>query len=337
MPGAYGFRPARLIGATGESEIVLRERGMRVLVTCPPMLSVIDRFRSQVSERGAELTTPEVVQVLSEEQLFKLLPSHDGWIVGDDPATAKVLQAGRDGGLRAVIKWGIGIDNIDLAAIERLGLQFTNTPGMFGSEVADVAMSYVTALARETFYIDRCVRRGGWPKPRGISLRGKIMALVGVGDIGRNVARRALAADMSVRGYDPAFDASTVPSQVEHWEWPRGLEEADFIVFTCALTNSNFHMFDADCVSRTKPGMRVVNVARGGLIDQAALVDGLRRGIVHSAALDVMEHEPLAENSPLREFEKCVFGSHNASNTEEAVIRTTTRAIEELFRCLKLR
>jgi D-3-phosphoglycerate dehydrogenase len=160
------------------------------------------------------------------------------------------------------------------------------------------------------------------------------MALVGVGDIGRNVARRALAADMSVRGYDPAFDPRTVPSEVEQCEWPRGLDKADFIVFTCALTDSNFHMFDSDCVSRLKPGVRVVNVARGGLIDEAALVDGLRRGIVHSAALDVMECEPLLQASPLREFESCVFGSHNASNTEEAVIRTTTRAIEELFICL---
>ncbi len=307
---------------------------MRILVTCPPMLGVIDRFEAHFSNCGAELTTPEVVQVLTEEQLIELLPDHDGWIVGDDPATAKVLQAGRDGRLRAVIKWGIGIDNIDLDAIKRLDLRFANTPGMFGSEVADVAMSYVTALARGTFYIDRRIRCGEWPKPRGISLGGKIMALVGVGDIGRNVARRALAADMSVRGYDPAFDPRTVPPEVEQCEWPRGLDEADFIVFTCALTDSNFHMFDSECVSRLKPGVRVVNVARGGLVDEAALVDGLRRGIVHSAALDVMEHEPLLQDSPLREFEKCVFGSHNASNTEEAVIRTTTRAIEELFTCL---
>lgn len=308
---------------------------MRVLVTCPPMLGVIERFRPLLAERGTELTTPKVVQVLSEEELIELLPSHDGWIAGDDPATAKVLQAGRDGRLRVVVKWGIGVDNIDHTAIERLGLLFANTPGMFGSEVADIAMSYVTALARETVFIDRTVRRGEWPKPRGISIGGKIMALVGVGDIGRNLARRALAAGMVVRGYDPAFDRSAVPPEVTRWEWPLGLDEADFVVFTCALTESSFHMLDADCISRLKAGVRVVNVARGGLIDEAALVDGLRSGIVHSAALDVMEHEPLPQDSPLREFEKCVFGSHNASNTEEAVIRTTTRAIDELFRCLR--
>lgn len=303
---------------------------MKVVVTCPPMLGMIEDFRPAFEARGVELIAAKVVQVLSEDELCELIPQFDGWIIGDDPATRRVFTAARAGRLKAAVKWGIGVDNVDFAACKDLGIPITNCPNMFGGEVADVAMSYLGALARETFQIDRGVRAGGWPKPRGISLAGRTLGLVGLGDIGRNLARRALAADMRIVAWDP-FYAGELPGPVQRATWPDRIGEADFLAFTCALTPANRHMLNAQTLAQAQPGVRVVNVARGPLIDEAALIEALRSGQVHSAALDVFEVEPLPADSPLRAMPQTVFGSHNGSNTVDAVRRCSHLAIDTLL------
>ena len=296
---------------------------MRVLLTCPPMIGLVDEFRGEFESRDIELIVPDFVQVMSEQALIDIVPTCDGWIIGDDPATARVLQAGADGRLGAAVKWGIGVDNVDFAAAKAANLKISNTPDVFGNEVADLAMSYVVALARETFAIDRAVRDGGWPKPAGISLAGRVVGLVGFGDIGRQLGRRLEVSGMHQVIYDPAVESAST--------WPNQLAELDFLVFACALTDSNRHMFNASILPLLKPGLRVINVARGPLIDEGALLVGLTSGAVHSAALDVMEVEPLPMESPLREFPLCIFGSHNASNTRDAVRRTSELAMQKLF------
>jgi D-3-phosphoglycerate dehydrogenase len=302
----------------------------RVLVTCPPMLGMIDEFVPRFAARGVEVVPAKVVQTLSEDELCSLLPAFDGWIIGDDPATRRVFEAGHGGRLRAAVKWGIGVDNVDFAACRSLGIPISNCPNMFGGEVADVAMSYLGALARETFVIDRGVRAGGWPKPRGISLAGRTLGLVGLGDIGRNLARRALAADMNIVAYDPFHEGEV--AGVQRAAWPERVGECDFLAFTCALTPSNRHMLDAGVLARCKPGVRIANVARGPLIDEAALADAMHAGLVHSVALDVFEVEPLPAGSPLRTMgDRTIFGSHNGSNTVDAVRRCSHLAIDTLL------
>lgn len=306
----------------------------QVLITCPPMLGLIDQFRHFFAEKGIDIYCPSIKQTLSVAELKDLVPQFDGWIIGDDPANAEVLEAGCQGKLKAAVKWGVGVDNVDFKAAKNLGLPITNTPRMFGGEVADVALGYVIALARQTFWIDRQVRDGNWIKPCGISLTGKTVALVGFGNIGRNTAKRLLAFDLKVIAYDPYFQAQTDLSQVESSIWPQRLEEADFIILTCALTNENYHLLNAEIFQKVKPGVRIVNVARGQLIDEQTLINALSSGRVHSAALDVFEIEPLPLDSKLRSFEQCIFGSHNGSNTVDAVHRASKQAIELLFQFL---
>jgi len=309
---------------------------MKILITCPPMLGAMDQLRGRFLEKRVDVATPAVAQTVPAATLARWLPGVDGWIVGDDPATRRVLAAGRAGRLRALVKWGVGTDNVDFDACADLGIAAAHTPGMFGREVADVAMGYVAALARDTFRIDREVRRGGWPKPAGISLAGKTVALVGFGDIGRQLARRLLAAEMKVIAYDPAFRAGRGLARVRRGRWPERLGEADFVVLCCALTPASRHLLNAGSLALLKRGVRIVNVARGPLIDEAALAGALAAGGVHSAALDVFETEPLPRAAPLRRFEQCLFGSHNSSNTREAVLRASHRAIDLLFGFLRI-
>lgn len=308
----------------------------KVLVSCPPMLGMLAEFDGDFAACDMQVEAPQLVQVLSEGELIARLPDCDGWIIGDDPASRAVLEAGVGGRLRAAVKWGIGIDNVDVAAARELGLGFINTPYMFGEEVADYAMAYVTGLARQLFLVDRGVRVGAWPKPAGMSLQGKTVGLVGYGSIGRATARRLAVAGLGIQVYDPGSAAAQAAAEDgrELRAWPDGVEHCDFLVFTCALTQANRHMFNAEVLARCRPGVRLVNVARGPLIETGALLSGLADERIHSAALDVFEVEPLEASHALRQHERLIFGSHNASNTVEAVRRTSRKAIAELARLL---
>ena len=223
----------------------------KVLITCPPMLEQIDIFRDKFRNLNIEITTPKVTQTLHVEELLKIVPNHDGWIIGDDPATREVFEAGKAGNLKAAVKWGIGVDNIDFDACKELNIPITNTPGMFGAEVADLAMCYILGLARETFYIDRKIREGFWPKPSGISLLDKTIGIVGLGDIGLNISKRAKAHGLKVIGWDPYVNQC--PDGVKYQDaWPKGIELCDFLVFACALTKSSRYLFQDHFLSILK-------------------------------------------------------------------------------------
>lgn len=301
------------------------------------MLKRIDEFRSLFEAKNIELLIPNMVQTLSEEELLQILPTVDGWIIGDDPATERVFQAGKNGKLKAAVKWGVGVDNVDFAACKKLDIPIINTPNMFGAEVATIAAAYVLGLARQTYFIDREVRKGNWVKPAGRSLSGLVVGLVGFGDIGKSTARFLKGFDMNINVYDP-FAKKTEKDIADYTflEFPEQLEAADFVITTCALTPSTRNMINAEIIAKMKDGVYFVNVSRGGIVNEKALLDALKSGKVEAAALDVFETEPLPINSELRAFEKCILGTHNGSNTLEGVRRASHQAISYLFEFLKV-
>ena len=304
----------------------------KVLVTCPPMLGLFEEFVEPAERLGLELVAAaKTTQVLSEDELINQLPEYDGWIIGDDPATRQVFSAAKAGNLTAAIKWGIGVDNVDFSACEELGIPVANTPDMFGSEVADVAIGLMLGLARQTFYIDREIRQNyTWPKPAGMSVTGKKVGIVGFGDIGYNTAKRLMGFDVNVVAYDPGVKGSRGLGYVKRKSWPEGLGELDFLVFTCALNDYNRYMLNSETLEMLKKGVYIVNVARGGLIDEVSLVEYLSNKHVAAAALDVFDIEPLPSDSPIRNMQQCILGSHNGSNTKEAVQRASIKAIDKL-------
>jgi D-3-phosphoglycerate dehydrogenase len=296
------------------------------------MIGQLHRFKPSFHAKGVEVIVPQnFVQQLSEEELIQILPDFEGWIIGDDPVTRRVLEAGKRGKLRGAVRWGIGVDNVDLQAVKDLNIPFSNTPYMFGGEVADLAVAYVIALARYTHLIDREVKAGHWAKPAGISLAGKTVALIGFGDIGKNIAKRLSAMDMVLNIYDPYAKDKERYDNYNFFNFPEKLEEADFVILACALTPENKHLINVYSLANMKDEVRVVNVSRGGLIDEKALVEALKSKKVHSAALDVFEVEPLPMDSPLRQFDNIIFGSHNGSNTIDGVIRASRKAMSLVF------
>lgn len=306
----------------------------KVLVTCPMFLQVIDDYREQCEERGVSLVTPAVEQHLSEDALVTLVGDVHGVVAGDDPFTERVIAAAPK--LKVLIKWGVGIDAIDVAALDRRGIPFSNTPRAFGDEVADVAMGYVVMLARQLHVIDREVRKGHWAKPPGVSLRGKTAGIIGFGNIGQAVAQRAKAFGMVALTSDIDDDLKSVAveSGVGWGDLDDVLSTADFLILCCSLLPQNHHLIDATRLGRMKPGGYLINVARGPLVDEEALVQALEQGRLAGSAQDVFEEEPLAADHKLRAFPQCIFGSHNGANTREAVHRVNLIALDKLYRGL---
>ncbi len=305
-----------------------------VLVTCPHLQKTIDLYRDRFSQQDIALEVPSLVQQLSEDQLLEIIDRFDGVIAGDDPFTAKVLEQGKR--LKIVAKWGIGVDSIDREAAQRLGIPVVNTPDVFADEVADVAFGYILLLARQLHKMDRSVREGGWQQIPGMTLRGKTLGVIGVGSIGRAVVRRGLAVGMSPLGYDimPISESFLAETGIKPLRFEELLQQSDFIALCCNLTPKNHHMLSYEQFEMMKTGVQIVNTARGPLIDETALVAALKSGKVASAGLDVFEVEPLPLDSPLRQFDQCIFGTHNGSHTREAVLRVNELAIANLLKGL---
>lgn len=306
----------------------------RVLITCRQMQNVFDEFRDRFDAAGLEVVMPEVVQQPTEDELIEIIGGFDGMIAGDDPLTARVLAHAKR--MRVLSKWGVGTDGIDFAAAAEYGITVTNTPGAFGDDVADAALGYLLALTRQIPQIDASVKAGGWLKVEGTRLAGRTGGVVGLGSIGLAVAQRLTAFGVEVIGADPMPEAAAraaalgvpVVSREE-------LFTRSSVVILCApLTPETHHLASEATFGLLPHGAFFVNVGRGPLVDERALVAALESGQVGAAALDVFEGEPLAVDHPLRAFPQCVFGSHNGSNTAEGVLAASTRAVENLMQGL---
>lgn len=311
------------------------------LITCLHLQRSFERFRPEYEEFGVDAVLPPIDgQRLDAAAMASLIGGADAVIAGDDVIDASVLETGKTSGLRAVIKWGVGVDAIDTAAAARLGIPVFNTPGVFAEEVGDLAMAHLLMLARKPHVMHASVLEGGWEPVQGRSLAGLTAGIVGLGSIGCAIARRAAAFGMEVCGHD----VRPVPPQehgvpgLRQMELDRLLEASDAVILACKLTSENRHLLSRDEFALMKDGALVINVARGALIDQAALADALESGRVAGAGLDVFEQEPLPAGDPLHRFaDRCVFTTHNGSNTAEAVERTNRMTTDILFHVLGLR
>lgn len=310
---------------------------VRVLVSCVQMQRELPAFEGMLARLGVALVVPRINgQQLSEDDLCRVVHDVDGVIAGDDPFTARVLDTAPQ--LRVISKWGVGTDAIDHEAAARRGVAVTNTPGVFADEVADMALGYLLLLARRQHVVDRVVRAGGWPKVEGETLRGRALGILGMGSIGRAVAPRGAAVGMTVLGADPSPAAQQAASAdgIEVVDTATVFTRSDYLVLCAPLTPQTRHVVNARALRSMRRGARLVNVSRGALVDEKALVEALCSGQLAGAALDVYEDEPLPEGSPLRRLDHVVLGAHNGSNTRQAVARTSRAAVDNLLRGLGL-
>lgn len=321
----------------------------RILLTCPPMINQSKRYHELYKKHNLEIVIPNFTQTLTEDELCELLPNFDGWIIGDDPATRRVFEAGVKGKLKAAVKWGVGVDNVDFEACKELGIPIDNIPGVFGEEVSDVALGYLLCLTRGLHLINKKHENNEWYKPSGNTLTNKKVCLVGFGDIGRCVARKLLAFNLDVHVSDPGFiyqddkivckynDKIIINSTLQNAKLDNldnCIKDADYIISTCPLNKFTHHLINKENILKSKKGVKIINVGRGPVICEKSVIELLEDGFIDSVGFDVFEEEPLSKDNKLRNFKKNIFGSHNGSNTIEAVDRVSKIAVEKICKFL---
>jgi D-3-phosphoglycerate dehydrogenase / 2-oxoglutarate reductase len=269
---------------------------------------------------GGELVV-EVKTGLKENELLGMVAEYSAIVVrSQTKITNRVIEAAKK--LKVVGRAGVGVDNVDVEAATRRGVIVMNTPAGNTVSTAEHAFSLLVSIARNIPQAHGSVKAGQWDRKsyEGVELHGKTIGIVGMGRIGTEIARRAIAFGMRPVAYDPYLSPSRARSlQVELFEdLDDVLLRADFVTLHIPLTTETIHLINADRIAKMKKGARIVNCARGGLIDEAALGEALKSGHIAAAALDVYETEPPPADFPLRTLPNIVFTLHLGASTVEA-------------------
>jgi len=257
---------------------------------------------------------------MSPEELAKTLGEYDGAVVGVEKITASVIEGSKK--LKVLAKHGAGVDNIDMKAASSRGIVVTSAPGTNSDAVADLTIGLFLALARKIPFADRSVRAGEWPRFAGVQIFRKVLGIIGLGEIGKRVAKRALGFDMKVIAYDLFKDEAFARQWgITYLPLDEVLSAADFISIHIPSMPSTLKMIGARELKLMKPEAFLVNISRGDVLDEEALCRGLQEGTIRGAGLDVFSSEP-PKGSPLLALDNVVLTPHMGAYTYEALRET---------------
>jgi D-3-phosphoglycerate dehydrogenase / 2-oxoglutarate reductase len=302
-----------------------------VLLTAPYMLPFLERFKPEFRKYDLDLIVPHVEERMEEGDLLKYAGQFDGAICGDDRYTARVLEACAPR-LKVISKWGTGVDSIDAEACARFNVRLRRTPNAFTTPVADTVLGYMLAFARRGPWMDAAMKRGEWEKIPGKTLSECTLGVIGLGNIGKAVTRRAKAFGMQVLGTDIVEVDHVFVSEtgIQITDLDTLLSESDFVSINCDLNGTSHHLINAKTLAKMKSSAVLINTARGPLVDEKALVAALQSGQIGGAALDVFEFEPLPKDSPLLKMENVMLAPHNSNSSPTAWERIHWNTIKNL-------
>jgi D-3-phosphoglycerate dehydrogenase / 2-oxoglutarate reductase len=304
----------------------------KVLVT-DHVFENLDIERDILESVGAE---PVLAPGTSEQELINAARDCEAMLVCFANVPASVIAAAAEAGCRVISRYGIGYDNIDVAAATERNLLVTYVPDYCLDEVADHAIGLLLALARQIFPAGLAVRDGDWtvPHSRVHRLSGRRLALIGLGGIGRRVAERARALGLEIVGFDPYLEEWTVDAE-RAASFGEAVAEADFVSLHVPLTEENRHLIDAEAIAGMRRQPILVNTARGPLVDPDAVVEALDSGRLGGVALDVLETEPPRADHPLRTHPRALLTPHMAFYSVEAQAELQRRAADEVARTFR--
>lgn len=303
-----------------------------VLLSAPYMIPFKDRFIPVLEKYGLEVIVPDVHERLSEDELLTYAGEIDGVICGDDRFTPKVIDAYLPR-LKVISKWGTGIDSIDKKYANSVGVIVGNTPNAFTLPVSDSVIGYILAFARRLPWMDDAMKSGQWEKIPGRSLSECTLGVIGVGNVGKAVIRRARAFGLKLLGNDireiePDF---ILEQGLEMVSLDQLLSQSDFISVNCDLNQTSYHLINEKTLANVKKGAILINTARGPIVDENALIASLQKGDLDGAALDVFEVEPLPQNSPLLSMNNVMLAPHNSNSSPQAWERVHWNTIRNLL------
>src|SRR5512133_17070 len=310
----------------------------KVLFTAPYMIPFVDRFKPVFDKYNLELIVPHVRERMEEADLLRYAGQFDGAICGDDRYTERVIKACAPR-LKVISKWGTGIDSIDAGACSRYGIKVCRTPNAFTMPVADSVLAYILAFARRQPWMDKEMKNGKWEKIPGKSLSECTLGVIGVGNIGKAVTRRARAFGMKVYGTD-IVDIDHVfitETGIQMTTLEYLLSNSDFISVNCDLNPTSYHLINHDTLALVKPNAVLINTARGPIVEEQSLIEALQSKRLAGAALDVFEVEPLPLDSPLLKMDNVLLAPHNSNSSPAAWERVHWNTIRNLVEGLGMR
>ncbi|WP_136443743.1 phosphoglycerate dehydrogenase [Pacificoceanicola onchidii] len=285
---------------------------------------------SNLTDAGFELVYPNPGKTPSETDLLDVIPDCVGWLAGVEPISRKVLDAA--GGLRVISRNGSGVDNINLADAEARGIKVERIIGANARSVAELAVALLMAATRHIPWSDAHLRSGDWQRRVGFELKGRTLGVVGCGAIGRQVSEMALGLGMNVIGYDPFPNNDFAPAGFRFGALDDIWRSADAVTFHCPPSDTP--ILDSGVIEALQPGTIIVNTARAGLIDDIAMLDGLKSGQVGCLATDVFHSEP-PEMTPLLAHDRVILMPHAGGLTAESVERATRGAVDNILKVLE--
>ncbi len=303
-----------------------------ILLTAPYMIPARERFQPVFEHFGLDVIVPAVEERMEAAELLAYAGQFDATICGDDRYTPEVLAACAPR-LKVISKWGTGIDSIDREAAVGMGIQVRNTPNAFTLPVSDTVMGYMLAFARRQPWMDREMKAGRWEKLMGRSLSECTLGVVGVGNIGKAVLRRARAFGMKLLGCDivPIAPDFLLENGVEMVALEELLARADFVSINCDLNPTSRHLINARTLKMMKPTAVLINTARGPIVEQSSLEAALAAGQIAGAGLDVFEFEPLPKDSPLLHMDQVLLAPHNSNSSPAAWERVHWNTLRNLL------
>ena len=286
----------------------------------------------QLEAAGYEVVRNSTGGILEKEQMKALIADCSGIIVGVDPLDAEVLSCAPR--LRAIAKYGVGVDNIDLDYCKAHGIKVSRTVGANSEAVADYAMTLIMAVARKAVMIDRKCRGRDWSKISTRDVSGATLGLFGLGAIGKHVAKRAQGFGMKVLAFDPYWPEEYArENNIIRADAETIFREADFISLHLPLMESTRNFVGEKEIAMMKRDAVIINTARGGLIDEAALLKALKEGRIYGAGIDAFAQEP-PEDPAWFELDNVVIGSHCAASTTGATRNMGRMATQNILRDL---
>jgi len=273
-----------------------------------------------LKDHGCELDLVPQGKKMSEEELIEAAKGYQAMIVGVEKITEPVIQASKN--LKVIAKHGAGVDNIDMKMATERGIPVISAPGANSDAVADVTVGLFLSLARSIPLADRSVKEGGWPRMVGVQIHGKVLGIIGLGQIGKKVAKRAFGFDMKILAHDIIEDKDFAKKWgVTYISLDELLSKSDFISIHIPLLHSTRRLIGDRELRLMKEGAFLVNISRGDIVDEEALYHALKEGRIRGAALDVFSREP-PEGSPLLKLNNLISTPHMGGYTFEALRET---------------
>lgn len=286
-----------------------------VLISAPYMMSEIFTFQQFYERLGLKVIVADVEERLSEQDLVKYHRQYDISVCGDDAFTRKIQN---ESGVKAICKWGTGIDSIDQEAAKDLGIPIYNTPDAFSIPVAQSILSAILSFARMTHTSTDLMKRSStWTKLPGQTIEEFTVGIIGLGHVGRQTAQYLNSFGAKLHGYDILPNLPEIEGVIRTDDLETLLQESDYVCTCCTLTPSSYHIINRHSLKQMKKGSYLINMARGKLVEESALIDALQSKHLAGAALDVFEQEPLPAQSPLRYLDNVLISSHNANSSQK--------------------